>query len=1493
MNHKNPHSKQLPGWAKWVLSVFGLLILLVVAVRISLNMQPVHQWVKGQIVAVANEQLNVQLSVAELTGDLWKEVTLTGITLTEEDTVMSVDTLSVTYDLLSYFSSVFEVEELRISQPYLKLRQQGEQWNASTWMKPSEQPASPQDTSGFPVRIGRFALEQGKVDVRIPGLQKDSVLVFNRLNLAGSIGYYGESFEITVSDFSFRVEETRLASPPAFQAQARASEHFFSLEKLVLATGNSLIESAGELNTRDSTARLTFRAEPLAWRDIAAYVDRIPVRHNLQADLDVGGNLKQFNIGLRANAHGISGFGLGADVRWDSTITLTGAWLKAEELNLAEFLGDTALPYIRELDFEVNGEVPVNDYQRADLEGAFSISRITQGAYGLERTEGTLGLKNQNLSAGFQLHQQDQRLSAGLQIDNIWSQPYTHIHIEASDMDPAYWMQDTSYAGSIFMEGNLSGKGFYPDTSLWDYSFRVTDSRMMNQTFAFTRFEGQFSREYASNSTAVIVGQSEVFLEAEVSDLQAIPRFGYHLSAHNINLEELEFTDSLSTAITATVSGEGRGNTPENLRLSSTFRIDSSTVSGEYIERFLATVNVADTVATIEGAALQSTIAAGTLAGRMHLTRWFDPENNLELDVEVKDVESLAPLAGVEELKGTGVIRGTLHPYGEDTLVFAGNIDFSDINYGNIFVADQTEGNIEALMTGNPEYVLDLSVSAPVISSIPLQDLGFKTKGRMSETSTSGDFQLRFSSSTDEGHVVHSGTYRVTEDSASLHTTFFELASSARTLSLRNPFTVDIDLAGLSVRMDTMRIEADDGTALELAAEYTDSLNQRGYLLGHELNLTTIQNMMLGEAYVKGILSGDMRFNRSDTTLSALGSLMISQLDYQGTQFDTLRFSLDIGEGKLAGGMEAIYEHQKLIEGKLHMPFELGNPEEFSPEFFERPVEGYLRVNAISLNRFGALLEQYGIDNTQGILQFTSTLRGTAGSPEFGGALSLNNAVLSGVEVDSLSAGLDYSHDTSRLLLNASVNSLGQNAADIEAEIPFYLDLKRLDVNLPGETDSIFADIQTNNFNLAALNDFVDQQQVREIEGQLNGNVRIRGPRNNLQALGTFVLDKGAFHSVQAGIDVDRIHSLVLFEPGVIRLSEFRAESGRGYVDARGTLELARLLPGEMNFSIEARNFRAANTANYSAIIDMDTRVAGTFTRPDIAGELTLVNGFVELSNFGEKSVENVELDDTLATETDTVSVYDSLSIGMNVSFGRGFYIRNQQYLEMEIELEGEVDLQKKENEELQMFGSLNTAGGYAEPLGKRFELEEGAIAFAGPPANPELNIRTLYEPPQPEEEVKIWYIIEGTVENPQFRYESQPDMELENIISYTLFGQPFYALDSWKQVVASSGSGNTTAADIALEVLMDRVETLATQRLGIDVVRIDNIRVGNENGTAITTGWYLNPRVFFAIQNIITGSAPDTSFLLEYLLSEDLKLIISQGNDSRQGIDLRWKFDY
>jgi autotransporter translocation and assembly factor TamB len=331
------------------------------------------------------------------------------------------------------------------------------------------------------------------------------------------------------------------------------------------------------------------------------------------------------------------------------------------------------------------------------------------------------------------------------------------------------------------------------------------------------------------------------------------------------------------------------------------------------------------------------------------------------------------------------------------------------------------------------------------------------------------------------------------------------------------------------------------------------------------------------------------------------------------------------------------------------------------------------------------------------------------------------------------------------------------------------------------------------------------------------------------------------------------------------------------------------LEPQQMNINITANQFRLLNTNDYRANINMNASLGGTASQPTLKGSLTFLNGFYFLQDFGESSVESVELDDEAQDEI-SYNFYDALDMEMTIGFNQDFFIRNRQYLDMEVELGGEVDLVKEPEQELQIFGSLEGVDGYARPLGKEFELQEALVSFYGPVNNPELQIRTRYRPPQAAG-VQIFYIIEGTLEEPDFRFESQPELELQDIISYTLFGRPFYELESWEQVVAGS-SNSPSAADYALEVVLDRVEMLASQRLGIDVVQIDNSQSGSNN-TVIKTGWYLNRSTFFAILNEIDGTNPKTLFVLEILLKENLELIITQGDDTRQGIDLQWKKDY
>lgn len=1474
-------------WLKWPLIAVLCLVALVGLARLSLMTGPVHRWIKGFIVDAVQNQLNPRLSVGNLSGDLWNEITLTDITLTEDSTVASVDTLHAEYDLLSYFGDAFRINELRAVNPFMKIEQRDSTFNLQSWVKP----AAPDTAAGnpFAFSISNISISGGRMDASIPQIQPESNFLVDSLNLAASLSYQGDRYSTSISDVQFNIKNTRLQGPATFKAAAGASESSLSLESLVIATAHSMLKASGQADLADSSAYFQANAAPLGWQDLAAYADSLPVKKDLDISLSFDGRFNDFEAELQARAEGIDQLVMTGSFRGDSALALTTFNASARRLDLETFLDDTTMPGLQNFEVQLQGQLPLKNYQQGQLEGTLSAQNLQQGTYRLDALQGTVALNGGNAKIRLEPVKNRQRLVVNANLSRIWSSPSVYVSFSGNKINPNDWLPEAGYSGSLTFNAEVSGTGWVPDGNLWDYSLTVNRSTLMDQRLDKATFRGRFNLQTITTRSQIAVADSRLQLQGEIQDLQSVPDFSYNVQADDLNLADFNALRQYPSSINATLQGKGRGRSLADLQLQTSVNADSSTFKGELIDELALRISLADSVATIQQGSLNSTIADAGFDGHINIIDLYSTDNRLKVNIKVKDISSFASVAGVEILQAGGQIEGELGVAGQDSLIFTGRVDLSGINYDSQFIADQISGDVDIELDEQPSYNVNLSILQPTISSVSIQNINVKTEGAHADTATAGSFEITLEKE-DKGRIYSAGNYRLTADTTSVTLNRFDLTSTLRTLSLQDSFHASYRNA--AIMTDTLRINSKDGSAfMELAVPYADTLRQRAYFQADNLNLAVIQDAIFGKAYLEGTVFGEAHLNRSDTNLDMSTDIVMSDLVYRQTELDTLRLRADVENERLDGMMRLYQDGDLIVEGSADIPFSTTDPEQLPESFFESPVSGKLQLHAVNLSRFSTLLEEAGYENTSGTLQFDGTLAGRAGQPKLNATLSLKEAKLSGVQVDSLIASANYDHQNSMLNLQASLTSLQQEALRAEAKMPLHVDLRAINVALPDPDDEIAITVVTDDFNLKAVNDFMNNEMARNLQGRVNGRVELSGPRSDLQSHGQLTLQDGAVRVVRAGIRLDNIRSTVRFEPDRIVLENMRMESGNGRLTARGEVEMERLIPGDLNITVDARNFRAAKTEQLNALVNLGLKIEDSISSPDITGNVEVISGFVELDNFGEKSVEQVQLDTTLTPETET-SLYDSLRLDMNVEFDRRFFVRNKRYLEMEVELEGQLDFLKDPGQELQLFGTLSAADGYARPLGKRFELEEGSLAFSGPPDNPQVNIRTLYEPPQAEQEVKIWYIIDGTVEDPQFRYESQPPMDLAGIVSYTLFGQPFYKLNPAEQSVASTSS-SSMAADFAMEVLLDRLESIATGRLGIDVVRIENTRIGGESGTSITTGWYVNPKVFFAIQNVITGSTPTTGFYLEYYLEENLKLILSQGNENRQGIDLQWEHDY
>lgn len=1486
MDQQNNKYSTFKRWGKrllWLcLSVFVLGLIL----RLSLKTAFVQDWVRSTLASTANDQLKAELSISKVSGDLWKDITLSQITLTQEDTVAQIDSVHATYNIWALVGGKIDVMDLGIYQPKLNVQQDDEGWNIERFVAESSDTT---ESVMIPFRVENFVLNNGAFSVQSDSLSLGSSYQISQMNIASSFEYNGKIYEVDLSDLSFNLTEAGLDQSVDLQASASAKDQRLTLENLVLATGQSVIEANGYANMADTSLQLGVASTPVYWSDIADIMEEYPVREDVEVTFSVRGNPEQFNLSLSMEGQGVRSFKMKSRVAWQSELVLEQLTTTAESIDLATLLADTTYPRLQKLNLSFNGQVNIADLTKTSGDLSFSATDIASNPYKLQKLSGNGTIENKSFTLSMEAVEEQQRVELKLSARDIWSeQPLLKGNVIGEKINPGHWMQDSTYQGDLTFNLSLEGAGWYPQNELWNYSWHMQQGTLMGHNVTNLKVKGQFSSNKFNVDGGMNFNDGRINLGASMRGLNTTPSYKYQLKTKNLDLGMLITEQDFSTSLNALVKGDGTGFDPTSMQLRSTLEMGSSDINGAILDTTFAELSIQDSVVSVDSVRLNSSIADGAFNAQLNMLDPYNVSNELLLDLQIKELAPIAPLVNANKLQAAGNIMGRLRPAQNRELQFLGTLDVKKVAYDSLFEADRVQGSVDFNIGKSLLYLTDLNLQEPVFSGIPLQNLSLRTKGRYRKGLAGGEYDLQLSSSAG-GRIEQSGTYQLATDSIKINTSELNLISDYRTLTLEESF--GLAYQNDMLRVDTLRISSGDGSFLEAGLPVISEDEQRGFVRGNGLNIAAIQNSLVGETFIEGMLFGEFYIDRLGTDLQATGNVLLSEIHFEGADFDSLTISTDIGDERMEGKLSLKDQGDKLISGDINVPFKMGDPETFEKAFFEEPISGDLRVWDISIERFQTLFDEAEKNKTSGIFSFWGTLGGTAGDPEFNADMILKDAVLSGVAIDSITAGANYRHIDEELTLDASVMSLEQHAAQISARFPLFIDMKTFQVDLPQQKDEIAVNMETNEFNLRALNDFLDPLLLREVRGSLNGSLQVKGAMEDLKTEGYLELKRGKFRLVPAGITLDNIASTINFAPNQIRLAKFSAQSGSGDIRANGAIALEELIPGNMDIKINAQNFRAANTSEYNAVINLNVRTQGTVTSPKVSGSLDFLSGFIKLDNFGEKSVESIQLDSE-EQETSSFSVYDSLALDMDVGFNRRFLVRNERYLEMELELDGMLDLLKKSGGDPELFGDMSAPNGYALPFGKRFNLEEGVVTFSGNPENPGLQIRTKYEPPQTQENIVIWYIIEGTVEDPKFKYESQPPMELENIISYTLFGQPFYALDSWKQVVASSGS-NTTAADIALDVLLDRVEALATQRLGIDVVKIDNTRSGGETGTSITTGWYLNPKVFFAIQNVITGSTPDTGFLLEYMLRENLKLILRQGNNIRQGVDIRWNYDY
>ncbi len=1510
-------SKEKPHIAIRILKAFGWTLLaislLILLARLSLKTSVVHNFAKEKAAEIANQQLNATLTLGEINGDLWKHFSINELRLQQENTTTAfIDSVEVQYNIWSLLSGSFSASKVSIYGLQASIIETTDStFNVQKLVKEPEQPHPEEAPGSFGINLEQIILENSSVYIQSALYLPDSTLRINQLQAQAGFSYANE-ISASLSSLSFKLKEGRLPTAIAVETSGAFHDKEITLNRLLIESSRSLLKANGVANLKDTALKAEVKAVPFSLKDLQPYLSEELPEEELQLTLKAGGTMDSLHVELSAESKGFDNFFAISDFSFSDAPTLLKFGVQAENIDLGYLTHDSLDASIQSLQATFEGRLNQN-IAETDGTWGFTLAGIRYEQYGAEKLFGSGTLSNNELRANFQLTQGQNEIIANPVILGLFDeQPDWEIPVQFKNINPGLWFQNPDLDGNISLSTFVEGTGFeLPEHKPWSYSIHIPpavrikpqhpDSALSirlysevdtafigGQAISDLNFEGDISRNSITSQGLVKLIDDSLAISATVSNLlEDQLSFAFQLNTQQFNAAEVVGMEDFPTRINLAAKGSGRYSAGGDIQVQTQVSADSSYLNGAALDKLSLTANLHNNTLIIPQVKLKSEVADGTFSARRNISDRTDPTNRLTVDVQLKNLQPIADFIDAKKLSGTGTITGNVTDTNAKKLQFDGNIELHDVAYDSLFSAKSIVGKNTITIGEEYAYDLALDITKPAYTQFKLQDLHFQTHGTATPDSMLGNFVLNIESD-GAGSITQSGNYRVGLDtlSGSLIWNQFNYQTPVSTLLLQRPFEVSYQNSVLQT--DTLELRAEDGTFFELSVPYADSLRQHGRINGRDFNFGVIQEIIFDERFVDGVLSGNLALSNTPDSLSGNGAITINHLSYKGTDVDTLDLDFGLSSGRLKATLDLIIEDESKVSGFVDVPFTTNDPGTIDDAFFEEKVEGRFEIKPIALSELQSILNAFEIKNTKGIFTFNGSLSGTAGEPDFEGNFELKDPVLSGIKVDTAFADFSYHHQQKNITLKAGLNVQQQRAASIDASVPISMDFRTFELNMPEETDSIEVQILTDDFNISIANDFLDKHYLKNIKGLLNANIDLSGVKSELTPQGKLTLTKAEVEVPIAGIKLKNISSeLNLSEKG-LSLDHFSMESGSGKLTANGMIKTDGLSPVGIDIKADATRFKLANTADYNLTIDMDAALTGEPYRPKASGKLTVKNGFIYLQNFGEKSVENVELEEE---ETTSFSLYDSLAIDMEFEIERNFQIRNRRYLDMEVSLSGNLEAQKPVRKDLQLFGALTANDGFVRPLGKQFNIDEGRFTFSGPMVNPEIYIKTSYIPQTSQKQgslITLFYIIEGSAQDPNFRFESEPTMEQQDIICYTLFNKPCYALDSWQQAI--SGQGGASPTDLLVGVLLDEFETLATQQLGIDVVQIDNNRSG---GTSIKTGWYVNQKTFFAIINRLGGSDAKTLFVLEYLLKENLDLIITQGDDSRQGVDIRWQYDY
>lgn len=508
------------------------------------------EYFKEKLVSIiknkAPEYVNGDLTIGRIEGDFFTRIILKDVLLLDKaDTIFYIPQLEASYNLLPVFHRRLVIENFKISNPSVNLRQINDSvWNVQQIMKPAKEAVdSVSQSKPFDVELGSVVIANGGINIHSP----DTIIPkqLRKINLKSSFSMENNLTTVQMDSFSLLTVHPDLEiKKMAFNL--KQTPELIRISNLFLSTPKNQVEGKIEYYTdKKKKSIVILKTTPF--------------------------HLDEFNYylaGFKTPAHPV--FNLEGSMQNDSVIALMdlsdqkeSVHLKLLSPNLYKWLtekSDSLLHYrvegkfgnlmishwmdIPRLKYILNGEVTASgkgtDTKKAEVKVAGTLNNLIIEGRKVDLIHADLDYNKGDLQGSMKGNGNFGDFSLIADVKNLLNEPLYQLNLITKNLDIAPLTGDTIHS-AINMTADLKGRGFDPKSLSANAVVNVTASQIQKIAVNSIKASAQYQQENLNIDS--------LHLQTQTLDLKAKGNYSLKAASAISLTADLQNMDEFSSII--------------------------------------------------------------------------------------------------------------------------------------------------------------------------------------------------------------------------------------------------------------------------------------------------------------------------------------------------------------------------------------------------------------------------------------------------------------------------------------------------------------------------------------------------------------------------------------------------------------------------------------------------------------------------------------------------------------------------------------------------------------------------------------------------------------------------------------------------------------------------------------------------------------------------------------------------------------------------------